>query len=86
MLVGAGTVLTKEQVDKAVDAGSKFIVSPGFNPNIIKYAQSKGVLMLPGTAVPGEMEQAMELGLDVVKFFPAENNGGMSMLKAVSVV
>lgn len=84
MLVGAGTVLTREQLDRAVDAGSKFIVSPGFNPNIIKYAQKKNVLMIPGTAVPGEMEQAMELGLEVVKFFPAESNGGISMLKAVS--
>ena len=83
MLVGAGTVLTCEQLDRAVAAGSKFIVSPGFNPTVVKYALSKGVLMTPGTATPGEMEQAMELGLEVVKFFPAERNGGVAKIKAV---
>ncbi len=84
VMVGAGTVTTKEQVDRAIDAGSKFIVSPGFNPEITKYALSKGVLMMPGTATPGEMEQAMALGLEVVKFFPAEQNGGVAKLKAVA--
>lgn len=84
MLVGAGTVLTKDQVDRALDAGSKFIVSPGFNPEITKYALEKGAVMMPGTATPGEMEQAMSLGLDVVKFFPAEQNGGVAKLKAVA--
>lgn len=84
MLVGAGTVLTNEQVDRALAAGSKFIVSPGFNPETVKYTLSKGALMLPGTATPGEMEQAMALGLDVVKFFPAEQNGGIAKLKAVA--
>lgn len=83
MIVGAGTVLTCEQLDRAVNAGSKFIVSPGFNPTVIRYAISKGVTMLPGTATPGEMEQAMELGLEVVKFFPAEQNGGIAKIKAV---
>ncbi|NCB64219.1 MAG: bifunctional 4-hydroxy-2-oxoglutarate aldolase/2-dehydro-3-deoxy-phosphogluconate aldolase, partial [Clostridia bacterium] len=80
----AGTVLTREQVDRALDAGAQFIVSPGFNPDIVKYTLSKGALMLPGTATPGEMEQAMALGLDVVKFFPAEQNGGIAKLKAVA--
>ena len=84
MLVGAGTVLTKDQVDRALHAGSKFIVSPGFNPEITKYALEKGAVMMPGTATPGEMEQAMSLGLDVVKFFPAEQNGGVAKLKAVA--
>ena len=84
MLVGAGTVLTKEQADRAIDAGVKFIVSPGFNPEITKYVLSKGMLMMPGTATPGEMEQAMSMGLDVVKFFPAEQNGGIAKLKAVA--
>ena len=72
MLVGAGTVLTKEQADRAIDAGVSFIVSPGFNPEITKYVLDKGMLMIPGTASPGEMEQAMSLGLSVVKFIPAE--------------
>ncbi|MDD3429963.1 MAG: bifunctional 4-hydroxy-2-oxoglutarate aldolase/2-dehydro-3-deoxy-phosphogluconate aldolase [Oscillospiraceae bacterium] len=84
MLVGAGTVLTTAQVDEALEAGSKFIVSPGFNPTVTKYALSKGACMTPGTATPGEMEQAMELGLEAVKFFPAEQNGGVAKLKAVS--
>ena len=84
MLVGAGTVLTKEQADRAIAAGVKFIVSPGFNPEITKYVIDKGMLMMPGTATPGEMEQAMIMGLDVVKFFPAEQNGGVAKLKAVA--
>ena len=84
MLVGAGTVLTKDQVDRALDAGSKFIVSPGFNPETVKYGLSKGALMLPGTATGGEMEQAMALGLEAVKFFPAEQNGGVEKLKALA--
>ena len=84
MLVGAGTVLTKEQADRAIDAGVSFIVSPGFNPEITKHVLSKGMLMIPGTASPGEMEQAMSLGLSVVKFFPAEQNGGVAKLKALA--
>ena len=84
MLVGAGTVLTKEQADRAIAAGSQFIVSPGFNPEITRYVLDKGVVMMPGTATPGEMEQAMSMGLDVVKFFPAEQNGGVAKLKALA--
>lgn len=84
MLVGAGTVLTKEQADRAIAAGVKFIVSPGFNPEITKYVIDKGMLMMPGTATPGEMEQAMSMGLNVVKFFPAEQNGGIAKIKAVA--
>lgn len=84
LLVGAGTVLTKEQTDAAIEAGAKFIVSPGFQPELVSYVLSKGVPMCPGTATPGEMEQAMALGLSAVKFFPAEQNGGAPMLKALS--
>lgn len=84
MLVGAGTVLTREQVDRAADAGARFLVSPGFHSEVTEYALSKGLLMLPGTATPGEMEQAMALGLDIVKFFPAEQNGGVAKLKALA--
>ncbi len=84
MLVGAGTVTNHEQLDRALDAGAKFIVSPGFNPDTVKYGLSKGALMLPGTATGGEMEQAMALGLEVVKFFPAEDNGGVKKLKALA--
>ena len=84
IIVGAGTVTNTDQLDRALAAGCKFIVSPGFNPDTVKYGLSKGALMLPGTATAGEMEQAMALGLDVVKFFPAEQNGGVAKLKALA--
>ena len=84
MLVGAGTVLTTEQVDRAVNAGAKFIVSPGLNPNVVKYCVDKGIPITPGTANPSDIEQALELGLDVVKFFPAEAAGGLKMIKAMA--
>lgn len=84
LLVGAGTVLTREQVDRAVEAGAEFLVSPGFNPDTVKYALEKGIPFTPGTQTPGEMEQAMALGLDFVKFFPAEPSGGIKMIKAVA--
>ncbi len=84
MIVGAGTVLTKEQADSAIEAGAKFIVSPGFNPEITRYVLDKGVCMMPGTATAGEMEQAMAMGLTAVKFFPAELNGGIEKLKALA--
>ena len=84
MLVGAGTVLTTEQVDRAVAAGARFIVSPGLNPRVVKHCLEKNVPVTPGTQTPSEMEQAMELGLDVVKFFPAEPAGGIKMIKAVA--
>ena len=84
MLVGAGTVLTTEQVDRAVEAGAKFIVSPGLNPKIVKYCQEKGVPITPGTANPSDIEAALELGLEVVKFFPAEAAGGLKMIKAMA--
>ena len=84
MLVGAGTVLTCEQVDAAIAAGSKFLVSPGLNPKVVAYAQSKGVPMLPGCANPSDIEAALGLGLSTVKFFPAEAAGGLKMLKAMA--
>ena len=84
MLVGAGTVLTTEQVDRAVAAGAKFIVSPGVNPRIVKYCVEKGILITPGCANPSDIEQALENGLDVVKFFPAEPAGGLKMIKAMA--
>ncbi len=84
MVVGAGTVTSRERLDRALAAGSQFIVTPGFNPDTVKYGLDKGALMLPGTATGGEMEQAMTLGLEVVKFFPAEDNGGVKKLKALA--
>lgn len=84
MLVGAGTVLTKEQADAAMAAGAKFLVSPGLNPEIVKYCVEKGYPMTPGVANPSDIEQALALGLDAVKFFPAEAAGGLAMIKAMS--
>ena len=84
MLVGAGTVLTTDQVDRAVAAGAKFIVSPGLNPRIVKYCVEKGITITPGCANPSDVEQAIENGLDVVKFFPAEQAGGLAYIKAIA--
>lgn len=84
VLVGAGTVLTTAQVDRAVDAGAKFIVSPGLNPKVVAYCLERGVPVVPGCANPSDMELAIELGLETVKFFPAEQAGGVAYLKAVS--
>lgn len=84
MLIGAGTVLTTEQVDKAIAAGAKFIVSPGLNPKVVKYCVEKGYPVTPGTANPSDVETAIELGLEVVKFFPAEAAGGLNMIKSMA--
>ena len=84
MCVGAGTVLNAEQVDAAVAAGAKFIVSPGLNPNTVKYCIEKNVPITPGTSSPSDIEAAIELGLDVVKFFPAEQSGGLAKIKAMA--
>jgi len=84
MLVGAGTVLTIEQAQRALDAGAKFIVSPGFNPKVVKWCLDNGVTPLPGCTTPSEIEQALELGLKVVKFFPAEQSGGLAKINAMS--
>ena len=84
MLVGAGTVLTTEQVDRAVAAGAKFIVSPGFDPEIVDYCMEKNIPVFPGCVSPSEVAQAVKRGLKVVKFFPAEQTGGLAMLKAMA--
>lgn len=84
MLVGAGTVLTVEQVDRAAAAGARFIVSPGLNPTVVKHCMEKGLPVVPGTATPSDVETAMSLGLDTVKFFPAEQAGGIAMIKAMA--
>lgn len=84
MLVGAGTVLSIEQVDRAVNAGAKFIVSPGFDPEVVDYCISKNIVVLPGCATPTEVLQGVKRGLKVLKFFPAEQAGGLQMIKAMS--
>ena len=84
MLVGAGTVLTIEQVDKAVAAGAGFIVSPGFDPEIVDYCIDKDIPVIPGTITPSEVAQGVKRGLNVLKFFPAEQAGGLAMIKAMA--
>ncbi|MDD6441018.1 MAG: bifunctional 4-hydroxy-2-oxoglutarate aldolase/2-dehydro-3-deoxy-phosphogluconate aldolase [bacterium] len=84
MFVGAGTVLTVEQVDRAVAAGAKFIVSPGFDPEIVDYCLSKEIPVFPGCITPSEVSQAVKRGLKVVKFFPAEQFGGVATIKALA--
>lgn len=84
MLVGAGTVLTAEQADRAAAAGARFIVSPGLNPTVVKHCMEKGLPVVPGTATPSDVETAISLGLDTVKFFPAEQAGGIAMIKAMA--
>jgi len=84
VLTGAGTVLTTDQVDRAINAGAKFIVSPGLNPKVVSYCIKKGIPVTPGCANPSDIEQALELGLEVVKFFPAEQAGGLEYIKAIS--
>jgi 2-dehydro-3-deoxyphosphogluconate aldolase/(4S)-4-hydroxy-2-oxoglutarate aldolase len=84
ILLGAGTVLTTDQVDRAVDAGAKFIVSPGLNPRVVARCAERGVPITPGCSNPSDIEQALEAGLEVVKFFPAEQAGGLGYIKALS--
>lgn len=84
MLVGAGTVLTCEQADAAIKAGAKFLVAPGLNPKVVKHCLDKGVPFAPGLSSASEIEQALELGLDFAKFFPAEQAGGLAYIKAIS--
>ena len=86
MLIGAGTVLNAEQVDQAIAAGVDFIVSPGFNPSTVQYCLDKKVIIVPGVNNPSLVEQAMQMGLDTLKFFPAEPSGGVAMLKALTAV
>lgn len=84
ILVGAGTVLTAEQVHSAANAGAQFLVAPGLNPDTVREAANAGLSFLPGVLTPSEVERAMSLGLSRVKFFPAEAGGGVAMLKAMS--
>jgi 2-dehydro-3-deoxyphosphogluconate aldolase / (4S)-4-hydroxy-2-oxoglutarate aldolase len=84
LLVGAGTVLTVDQVKQAVDLGSKFIVTPGLNPKVVGFCVDHKIPVTPGVVTPGEIERALDFGLDVVKFFPAEGFGGVKTIRALS--
>jgi 2-dehydro-3-deoxyphosphogluconate aldolase/(4S)-4-hydroxy-2-oxoglutarate aldolase len=83
MLVGAGTVLTIEQAEAAIAAGASFAVTPGFNPKIVDFCQGKGLPIVPGVNSPSQVEQGLERGLTLLKFFPAEASGGIKMVKAL---
>lgn len=84
MLVGAGTVLTVEQVDEALEAGAQFVISPGFDEDVVKHCIEKNVPVTPGTCTPSDVQKCYRLGLDVVKFFPAEAAGGLKMIKSIA--
>ena len=84
MVVGAGTVLNIEQVEKAVAAGAKFIVSPGYDEEIVNYCLEKDIPIYPGTVTPSDLSKAVKKGLSVVKFFPAEQYGGVNTIKALA--
>ncbi|MFE9201192.1 bifunctional 4-hydroxy-2-oxoglutarate aldolase/2-dehydro-3-deoxy-phosphogluconate aldolase [Micromonospora sp. NPDC007230] len=84
LLVGAGTVLTTAQVDRAVEAGARFVVSPGFSPAVVHHCQALGIPIFPGVASATEIQMALDAGLDTVKFFPAEQLGGVAMIKALA--
>jgi 2-dehydro-3-deoxyphosphogluconate aldolase/(4S)-4-hydroxy-2-oxoglutarate aldolase len=84
IILGAGTVLHPEQVDQALEAGARYIVTPGFSSEVVRACQANGVPVFPGAATATEMQMALEAGLEVVKFFPAEALGGLSMLKALA--
>lgn len=84
MLLGAGTLLSTEQIDRAKEAGAKFFVSPGFNETTALYCKNKGLPFIPGAVTPSEIERAISLGFDFLKFFPAQAAGGVKMIKALS--
>ncbi|MBR3311275.1 MAG: bifunctional 4-hydroxy-2-oxoglutarate aldolase/2-dehydro-3-deoxy-phosphogluconate aldolase [Solobacterium sp.] len=83
MLVGAGTILSTEQAEEAIRAGASFIVSPGLNPAVVRYALDRGIPFIPGVCTPSEVEMGMSFGLTTLKFFPAEAYGGIRTLKAL---
>ncbi len=84
LLVGAGTVLSTEMVDEALAAGAQFIVSPGFDEEVVRYCIEKNVPVLPGTCTPSDVQNCYKLGLRYVKFFPAEASGGLKMIKNIA--
>lgn len=84
ILVGAGTVHSITQAEKAVQAGARFIVTPGLNPSVVRWCQEREIAVIPGTVTPSDLEMALELGLSVCKFFPAEAYGGVNTLKALA--
>jgi 2-dehydro-3-deoxyphosphogluconate aldolase/(4S)-4-hydroxy-2-oxoglutarate aldolase len=83
MTAGVGTILTTDQVDQVIDAGAAFGVSPGVNPRVISHAQERGLPFAPGVCTPSDIEQALSLGCNVLKYFPAESSGGLKHLESM---
>ena len=86
VLVGGGTVLNTEMAEAAMEAGAKFLVSPGLNPEVVEFCLKRGYPIVPGVQTPGEIEKGLSYGLRVLKFFPAEPSGGLAMIKALAAV
>lgn len=84
LIAGAGTVTVTEQIDAAIEAGGQFIVTPGFDSELVEYAQNKGVPIYPGCTTPTDYHAALKFGLELIKFFPAEQSGGLGKIKAMS--
>ena len=84
MIVGAGTVTTKAHIDATIAAGGQFIVTPGFDPELVAYAQEKNIPIYPGCTTPTDYHAALKFGLELIKFFPAEQSGGLAQIKAMS--
>ena len=84
MIVGAGTVTRTEQIDKVIEAGGQFIVTPGFDPELVAYAQEKNIPIFPGCTTASEYQQALKFGLELIKFFPSEQSGGLAKIKALA--
>ena len=84
LIAGAGTVTVTEQIDAAIEAGGQFIVTPGFDPELVEYAHNKGVPIYPGCTTPTDYHAALKFGLELIKFFPAEQSGGLGKIKAMS--
>lgn len=84
ILLGAGTVLNVDQTKRAVDAGASYIISPGFSRSVVEYCVKKDIAVMPGAVTPTEIQYLIEYGLDVAKFFPAEQVGGLPMMKALA--
>lgn len=84
MIAGVGTVTRKEQIDEAMEAGAKFIVTPGFDGELVEYSQKKGIPIYPGCSTPTDYHAALKFGLELIKFFPAEQSGGLAKIKAMN--
>jgi 2-dehydro-3-deoxyphosphogluconate aldolase/(4S)-4-hydroxy-2-oxoglutarate aldolase len=84
IILGAGTVLSVDQADRAVSAGARFIVSPGFNQKVVDWCLQNEIPITPGVLTPTEIDMGLDKGLNILKFFPAEALGGLKMLKAIA--